>query len=137
MGGVTSWWPPIPPSLFAVCAPAQQPAPQPPLVALVEPQCDDGGGDDDDDELELLCIFWSSEVEKVKATWLLNGQEMHLPTAKKVEHGRSGLKVKRDSWDKGDVYTCQVTQPLGGAVVMRNTSKCLGKGGVGWGGVDG
>ncbi|GAB0202240.1 class II histocompatibility antigen, B-L beta chain-like [Grus japonensis] len=100
-----------------------KPVTQGPQVYLVEPRC---GDEDGEVEVKLHCVFWSSKSEEIKASWLLNGVEMGQPPTKGADMGRSLLTIKRDSWDKGDIYTCKVTtQSVGGGPVMRNTSKCM------------
>uniref|UniRef100_A0A8C8S8K9 Ig-like domain-containing protein n=1 Tax=Pelusios castaneus TaxID=367368 RepID=A0A8C8S8K9_9SAUR len=41
--------------------------------------------------------------------------------------GRSLVTIPKESWEKGDIYTCKVTYPAGGTDhTMHNTSKCGG-----------
>ncbi|WP_255996922.1 hypothetical protein, partial [Klebsiella pneumoniae] len=90
--------------------PSLTPSPPPPplRVLLAGPGC----GDEEEAELEIGCVFWSPTAEEkttgeAAVSWRRNGQA--LGDAHLVAGGRSQLKVTRESWEKGDVYTCEVT----------------------------
>uniref|UniRef100_A0A8C4YUG1 Ig-like domain-containing protein n=1 Tax=Gopherus evgoodei TaxID=1825980 RepID=A0A8C4YUG1_9SAUR len=88
-------------------------------------------------QLELVCLLLSFKPNKANVKWLVNGKESSPPTpafsfamgTDGFYMGQSRMNVTKQSWEKGDVYTCQVTHPAVGAELsMHNTSKCLGEG---------
>ncbi|KAG6924298.1 immunoglobulin heavy constant epsilon, partial [Chelydra serpentina] len=103
----------------------------PPQVHVLVPSCEDSSTES---QLELVCLLLSFKLDKADVKWLVNGKERSPPTpafssAKGTDGfymGQSRLKVTRESWEKGDVYTCQVSHPaVGTELSMHNTSKCL------------
>uniref|UniRef100_A0A8C3TC44 Ig-like domain-containing protein n=1 Tax=Chelydra serpentina TaxID=8475 RepID=A0A8C3TC44_CHESE len=106
----------------------------PPQVHLLVPSCEDSSTES---QLELVCLLLSFKLDKADVKWLVNGKERSPPTpafssAKGTDGfymGQSRMNVTRESWEKGDIYTCQVTDPaVRKELSMRNTSKCLGEG---------
>uniref|UniRef100_A0A8C0JC71 Ig-like domain-containing protein n=1 Tax=Chelonoidis abingdonii TaxID=106734 RepID=A0A8C0JC71_CHEAB len=88
-------------------------------------------------QLELVCLLLSFKPGNANVKWLVNGKESSPPTpafssamgTDGFYMGQSRMKVTKQSWEKGDVYTCQVIHPAVGAELsMHNTSKCLGEG---------
>uniref|UniRef100_A0A8C3IRP7 Ig-like domain-containing protein n=1 Tax=Chrysemys picta bellii TaxID=8478 RepID=A0A8C3IRP7_CHRPI len=88
-------------------------------------------------QLELVCLLLSFKPGKADMKWLVNGKESSPPTpafssamgTDGFYMGQSRMNVTKQSWEKGDVYTCQVTHPgVGTELSMHNTSKCLGEG---------
>ncbi|XP_014432844.2 uncharacterized protein LOC102456558 [Pelodiscus sinensis] len=108
------------------CAPMM-----PPQVHLLVPSCEDRSTES---QLELVCLLLTFQPGNAEVRWLVNGKLMSRPapafsSAKNAEGaymGQSPLKVTRQSWEKGDVFSCQVTHPAWGTEPsMYNTSKCL------------
>uniref|UniRef100_A0A8C3T7U2 Ig-like domain-containing protein n=1 Tax=Chelydra serpentina TaxID=8475 RepID=A0A8C3T7U2_CHESE len=119
----------FPLSLLSVCG-----STMPPQVHLLVPSCEDSSTES---QLELVCLLLSFKLDKADVKWLVNGKERSPPTpafssAKGTDGfymGQSRMNVTRESWEKGDIYTCQVTDPaVRKELSMRNTSKCLGEG---------
>uniref|UniRef100_A0A674ICE4 Ig-like domain-containing protein n=1 Tax=Terrapene triunguis TaxID=2587831 RepID=A0A674ICE4_9SAUR len=88
-------------------------------------------------QLELVCLLLSFKPGKADVKWLVNGKESSPPTpafssamgTDGFYMGQSRMNVTKQSWEKGDVYTCQVTHPaVRTELSMHNTSKCLGEG---------
>ncbi|CAM4552350.1 unnamed protein product [Lepidochelys kempii] len=103
----------------------------PPHVHLLVPTCEDSATES---QLELVCLLLSFRPGKADVKWLVNGKERSPPTPAFSSAmgtdgsymGQSRMTVTRQSWETGDVYTCQVTHPtVGTELSMHNTSKCL------------
>ncbi|CAM4551769.1 unnamed protein product [Lepidochelys kempii] len=103
----------------------------PPQVHLLVPTCEDSATES---QLELVCLLLSFRPGKADVKWLVNGKERSPPTpAFSSAMGTDGsymgqgrMTVTRQSWERGDVYSCQVTHPaVGTELSMHNASKCL------------
>ncbi|XP_043351763.1 uncharacterized protein LOC119842114 isoform X2 [Dermochelys coriacea] len=103
----------------------------PPQVHLLIPTCEDSATES---QLELVCLLLNFRPGKADVKWLVNGKERSPPTPAFSSAmgtdgsymGQSRMNVTRQSWEKGDIYTCQVTHPaVGPELSMHNTSKCL------------
>ncbi|XP_039354664.1 uncharacterized protein LOC120380832 [Mauremys reevesii] len=103
----------------------------PPQVHLLVPTCEESSTES---QLELLCLLLSFKPNNANVKWLVNGKESSPPTpafspamgTDGFYMGQSRMNVTKQSWEKGDIYTCQVTHPAVGAELsMHNTSKCL------------
>ncbi|CAM5153903.1 unnamed protein product [Eretmochelys imbricata] len=104
----------------------------PPQVHLLVPTCEDSATES---QLELVCLLLSFRPGKANVKWLVNGKERSPPTPAFSSAmgtdgsymGQSRMTVTRQSWERGDVYSCQVTHPaVGTELSMHNASKCLG-----------
>ncbi|XP_053116923.1 uncharacterized protein LOC128329543 [Hemicordylus capensis] len=81
---------------------------------------------------ELACFLQSASRWNADVEWLVNGRAQ--PNKKRVTlsgvqgsgYSSSGqLRISKESWDRGDLYTCRVTHPPGSQnILMSNTSKC-------------
>lgn len=105
----------------------------PPQVRLLLPSCEDSSTE----ELELVCLLMNFSPEKATVEWLVNGVKKELPgmpysSGKGTDdlyRGHSQVNITRESWDKGDVYTCKVTHSAWDVGFwMSNISKCSGEG---------
>uniref|UniRef100_A0A674JHI7 Ig-like domain-containing protein n=1 Tax=Terrapene triunguis TaxID=2587831 RepID=A0A674JHI7_9SAUR len=119
----------FPLSLLSACG-----STTPPQVHLLAPTCEDSSTES---QLELVCLLLSFKPGEADVKWLVNGKESSPPTpafssamgTDGFYMGQSRMNVTKQSWEKGDVYTCQVTHPaVGTELSMHNTSKCLGEG---------
>ncbi|XP_074838309.1 uncharacterized protein LOC142004584 [Carettochelys insculpta] len=103
---------------------------EPPQVHLVFPSCEDNSTEK---QLEIVCFLLNIRSSSVNVKWLTNGKETSPPTTTFFAKGQDGsfmghshMKVKKQDWEKGVVFTCQVTHPAwGNEPVMHNASKCL------------
>uniref|UniRef100_A0A8C4YSJ7 Ig-like domain-containing protein n=1 Tax=Gopherus evgoodei TaxID=1825980 RepID=A0A8C4YSJ7_9SAUR len=104
----------------------------PPQVHLLVPTCEESPTES---QLELVCLLLSFKPDQANVKWLVNGKESSPLTpafssamgTDGFYMGQSRMNVTKQSWEKGDVCTCQVTHPAVGAELsMHNTSKCLG-----------
>ncbi|XP_062993282.1 uncharacterized protein LOC134405985 [Elgaria multicarinata webbii] len=102
--------------------------PKPVQVQILTPDCD---AQATDSILKLVCVLQSLGPGKASVEWLKNGQaepekvEVTLATGKDKSGGYFSFvqrNINKDSWDKGDLYTCKVTRSLN--VTTQNTSKC-------------
>ncbi|CAM5100681.1 unnamed protein product [Natator depressus] len=103
----------------------------PPQVHLLVPTCEDSTTES---QLELVCLLLSFRPGKADVKWLVNGKERSPPTPAFSSAmgtdgsymGQSRMTVTRQSWETGDIFTCQVTHPaVGTELSMHNASKCL------------
>uniref|UniRef100_A0A674ICM1 Ig-like domain-containing protein n=1 Tax=Terrapene triunguis TaxID=2587831 RepID=A0A674ICM1_9SAUR len=103
----------------------------PPQVHLLAPTCEDSSTES---QLELVCLLLSFKPGKADVKWLVNGKESSPPTpafssamgTDGFYMGQSRMNVTKQSWEKGDVYTCQVTHPaVRTELSMHNTSNVL------------
>nr|XP_025044317.1 uncharacterized protein LOC102455582 [Pelodiscus sinensis] len=103
----------------------------PPQVYLLAPSCEDSSTES---QLELVCFLLSFQSSIPEVKWLMNGKASSLPTSafssatgvNDSSMGQIRLKIPKQNWDRGDIFTCQVTHPTGGTEPsMYNTSKCL------------
>ncbi|XP_042329840.1 uncharacterized protein LOC121933921 [Sceloporus undulatus] len=83
--------------------------------------------------LELVCLLRSLGPGKASVEWLRNGDvepksiEVELIADEDQGSYSSFVRwnISKQSWDKGDLYTCKVTRPPNSQnVTMYNTSKC-------------
>ncbi|XP_026575318.1 uncharacterized protein LOC113448758 [Pseudonaja textilis] len=105
--------------------------PKPVDVQILTPSC---GTQSSVINVELVCFLRSLSSGKAKVEWLKNGvqlQEKEEVTLRAIVGKGSGyssfihLNISKESWDKGDLYTCKVTRPPGSQnVTMHNASKC-------------
>ncbi|XP_039354677.1 LOW QUALITY PROTEIN: uncharacterized protein LOC120380857 [Mauremys reevesii] len=103
----------------------------PPQVHLLVPTCEESSTES---QLELVCLLLSFKPGNADVKWLVNGKESSSPTPSFSSAmgtdgfymGQSRMNITKQSWEQGDVYSCQVTHPAVGAELsMHNTSKCL------------
>nr|ACU45375.1 immunoglobulin D heavy chain constant region [Pelodiscus sinensis] len=103
----------------------------PPQVYQLAPSCEDSSTES---QLELVCFLLSFQSSIPEVKWLMNGKASSLPTSafssatgvNDSSMGQIRLKIPKQNWDRGDIFTCQVTHPTGGTEPsMYNTSKCL------------
>ncbi|XP_058040330.1 uncharacterized protein LOC131198964 [Ahaetulla prasina] len=100
-------------------------------VQILTPSC---GKQSSVVNVELVCFLRSLSGGKAEVEWLKNGvqlQEKEEVSLRAVVGKGSGyssfihLNISKESWDKGDLYTCKVTRPPGSQnVTMQNASKC-------------
>ncbi|XP_061446328.1 uncharacterized protein LOC133366826 [Rhineura floridana] len=105
--------------------------PKPVQVQILTPNC---GEQATESSLELVCFLRSLGPGKATVEWLKNGEgeqgkvEATLRRDQEKSHGYSSFvqrNVSKQSWDKGDVYTCKVSRPPSSQnVAMYNTSNC-------------
>ncbi|XP_061446327.1 uncharacterized protein LOC133366825 [Rhineura floridana] len=105
--------------------------PKPVQVQILTPNC---GEQATESTLELVCFLRSLGPGKATVEWLKNGEgeqgkvEATLRRDQEKSHGYSSFvrrNVSKQSWDKGDVYTCKVSRPPSSQnVAMYNTSNC-------------
>uniref|UniRef100_A0A674JNC8 Ig-like domain-containing protein n=1 Tax=Terrapene triunguis TaxID=2587831 RepID=A0A674JNC8_9SAUR len=116
----------FPLSLLSACG-----STTPPQVHLLAPTCEDSSTES---QLELVCLLLSFKPGEADVKWLVNGKESSPPTpafssamgTDGFYMGQSRMNVTKQSWEKGDVYTCQVTHPaVGTELSMHNTSNVL------------
>uniref|UniRef100_A0A8C0JBF0 Ig-like domain-containing protein n=1 Tax=Chelonoidis abingdonii TaxID=106734 RepID=A0A8C0JBF0_CHEAB len=100
----------------------------PPQVHLLVPTCEESSTES---QLELVCLLLSFKPGNANVKWLVNGKESSPPTpafssamgTDGFYMGQSRMKVTKQSWEKGDVYTCQVIHPAVGAELSIVTKK--------------
>ncbi|KAH0626199.1 hypothetical protein JD844_001034 [Phrynosoma platyrhinos] len=102
--------------------------PKPVQVYILTPNCGV-----QESSLELVCLLRSLGPGKASVEWLRNGEvvpkrvEVEL-TADEDQGSYSSFvrwNISKQSWDKGDFYTCKVTRPPNSQnITMYNTSKC-------------
>ncbi|ETE71055.1 hypothetical protein L345_03129 [Ophiophagus hannah] len=100
-------------------------------VQILTPSC---GTQSSVVNVELVCFLRSLSSGKAKVEWLKNGvqlQEKEEVALRPIVGKGSGyssfihLNISKESWDKGDLYTCKVTRLPGSQnVTMHNASKC-------------
>ncbi|XP_032091239.1 uncharacterized protein LOC116520890 [Thamnophis elegans] len=120
----------LPPVLFTNKHCFLQPL-KPVDVQILTPSC---GKESSVVNVELVCFLRSLSGGKAEVEWLKNGvqvQEKEEVVLRSVVGKGSGyssftqLNISRESWDKGDLYTCKVTRPPGSQnITMHNASKC-------------
>uniref|UniRef100_A0A8C3PEY0 Ig-like domain-containing protein n=1 Tax=Chrysemys picta bellii TaxID=8478 RepID=A0A8C3PEY0_CHRPI len=101
-----------------------------PEVRLLGPSCERNAMEK---QMEVVCLLLRFSPHAAKVEWLVNGEKRNLPTDFSVGKGTDGtymgqsrVNITKESWEQGDVYTCQVTHPARGLErSMHNTSKCL------------
>ncbi|XP_070584818.1 uncharacterized protein [Erythrolamprus reginae] len=82
--------------------------------------------------VELVCFLRSLSSGKAQVEWLKNGVQLQgkeeVALRAVVEKGYFSfihLNISKESWDKGDLYTCKVIRPPNSQnITMQNTSKC-------------
>ncbi|KAJ6653089.1 hypothetical protein lerEdw1_010175 [Lerista edwardsae] len=96
-------------------------------VHLLTPDCNVHGAET---SLELECFLRSLSHWKAQVEWLRNEKVMKkevvtLSGDQEQYFSSYQLSISKESWDKGDRYTCRVTNPPNSQnVSMYNTSKC-------------
>ncbi|KAK9398202.1 hypothetical protein NXF25_021563 [Crotalus adamanteus] len=120
----------LPPAIFTNKYCIWQPQ-KPVDVQILTPGC---GKQSSVVNVELVCFLRSLSSGKAEVEWLKNGvkmQEKQEVALRAVEGKGSGyssfahLNISKESWDKGDLYTCKVTRPPGSQnITMHNASKC-------------
>ncbi|KAJ7428832.1 hypothetical protein WISP_00636 [Willisornis vidua] len=90
--------------------------------------------------VHLLCLVEGRGSDRVRATWLVNGDPAHLEqvdvTCQRCSGGRgtfsSRVNLSRSSWDVGAEVTCRVTHPeVDEDVVAKISTFCSGERGGG------
>ncbi|KAF7235451.1 Immunoglobulin alpha-2 heavy chain [Varanus komodoensis] len=105
--------------------------PKPVQVQILSPGCNEKV---EESTLELVCLLRSLGSGSAGVEWLKNGEafqekvEVMLTASKNLEGTYSSFvrqNILKDSWEKGDQYTCKVYRPPKSEnITMRNTSKC-------------
>ncbi|XP_063157607.1 uncharacterized protein LOC134495892 [Candoia aspera] len=100
-------------------------------IQILTPSCSKQGSEAN---VELMCFLRSLSGGKAEVEWLKNGVEIQkkVEVALKADAGKGGgyssfihMNISKESWDKGDRYTCKVTRPPGSQnITTHNTSKC-------------
>ncbi|CAM4552206.1 unnamed protein product [Lepidochelys kempii] len=110
----------------------------PPQVYLLVPTCEDSATES---QVELVCLLLSFRPGKADMKWLVNGKERSPPTpafssamgTDGFYMGQSCMTITRQSWEMGDIFTCQVTHPeVGTELSMHNASKCWAASRIAW-----
>ncbi|XP_034260349.1 uncharacterized protein LOC117656307 [Pantherophis guttatus] len=120
----------LPPAIFTNKYCILQPL-KPVDVQILTPSC---GKQSSVANVELVCFLRSFSGGKAEVEWLKNGVQLQgkEEVALRADVGKSSgyssfihLNISKESWDKGDLYTCKVTRPPGSQnVTMQNASKC-------------
>ncbi|KAM6450246.1 uncharacterized protein PHA67_017375 isoform 1-T1 [Liasis olivaceus] len=100
-------------------------------VQILAPSCGKQGSVAN---MELVCFLKSLSDGKAEVEWLKNGAKIQekVEVALKADAGMGNgyssfiqMNISKESWHKGDLYTCKVTRPPGSQnITMHNTSKC-------------
>ncbi|KYO29703.1 hypothetical protein Y1Q_0005951 [Alligator mississippiensis] len=100
-----------------------------PQISLLAPACGDGTITY---PVELVCLLQHVKPNEAKVEWLKNGEKMNPSPGYSSAQGADGyymgesrVNVSKDSWNRGDVYTCKVTHPaFATGFEMHNARKC-------------